>query len=56
MRTYLLLLACGLLILGQYAIPTTAGPYLENSGESFILFYLHFLLHMLTHKVPDFRE
>jgi hypothetical protein len=33
MRTYLLVLACALLLLGQFVLPTAAGPYLEDGGE-----------------------
>jgi hypothetical protein len=33
MRTYLLVVACALLFLGQFVLPTAAGPYLEEGGE-----------------------
>jgi hypothetical protein len=42
MRTYLLVLACALLLLGQFVLPTAAGPYLEDGGEflnSFLVCY-----------------
>jgi hypothetical protein len=32
---YLLVLAGALLLLGQFILPSTAGPYLEEVGESF---------------------
>ncbi|XP_023704181.1 U8-agatoxin-Ao1a-like isoform X2 [Cryptotermes secundus] len=35
MRTYLLVLACALLLLGQFVLPTAAGPYLEEGEEGF---------------------
>jgi len=43
MRTYLLVVACALLLLlGQFVLPTTASPYLEDGGESFNVFFLYF--------------
>jgi hypothetical protein len=36
---YLLVLAGALLLLGQFILPATAGPYLEEGGESLLLYY-----------------
>ena len=40
MRTYLFVLAGALLLLGQFILPATAGPYLEEGGESSPVFFL----------------
>jgi hypothetical protein len=43
---YLLVLAGALLLLGQYTLPATAGPYLEEGGESLFLYYRTMLMWM----------
>jgi hypothetical protein len=35
---YLLVLAGALLLLGQFILPATAGPYLEEGGESLLVY------------------
>jgi hypothetical protein len=37
---YLLVVAGALLLLGQFILPATAGPYLEEGGESLFVYYL----------------
>jgi hypothetical protein len=43
---YLLVLAGALLLLGQFILPTTAGPYLEEGGESLFVNYRTILMWM----------
>jgi hypothetical protein len=43
---YLLVLAGALLLLGQFILPATAGPYLEEGGESLLVYYLTMLMRM----------
>jgi len=35
---YLLVLAGALLLLGQFILPATAGPYVEEGGESLFVY------------------
>jgi len=39
MRMYLLVLAGALLLLGQFIVPSTAGPFLEEGGKSLFVYY-----------------